>query len=133
MRNFTRILLFSTGVAMLAGAAPAEAYHSYHSYHAGYYGHPGWRGGYWYNGWHHGVGGWWWVVGPAWYSSPEPVYPYPERIVVEREPAMSGPPPAQSWYYCRASNSYYPYVSTCNDGWEQVPATPALPPPEKTK
>ena len=27
---------------------------------------------------HGGRGGWWWVVGDAWYYYPQPVYPYPD-------------------------------------------------------
>jgi hypothetical protein len=29
-----------------------------------------------------------------------------------------------NWYFCRESNAYYPYVSTCPNGWEQVAPTP---------
>jgi hypothetical protein len=37
----------------------------------------------------------------------------------------AGPPPTQSfWYFCPSSNAYYPYVKTCADHWEAVPATP---------
>ena len=27
---------------------------------------------------------------------------------------------AQYWYYCQASQGYYPYVSECPSGWLQV-------------
>ena len=36
-----------------------------------------WRGGRWFHGWHGNRLGWWWIVGPAWYWYPAPVYPYP--------------------------------------------------------
>jgi hypothetical protein len=52
----------------------------------------------------------------------------PSVVVVQPTPQSdtpSAPPPAQSWYYCEASKSYYPYVSTCPTGWKTVPATPA--------
>ena len=129
MRHFIRVLLVCSGLAVLAAAAPAEARH----YHSGVSVNVGWSSGYWYRGWHGGRGGWWWVVGPGWYYYPEPVYPYPERVIVEREPVMTGPPPAQSWYYCRESDAYFPYVSSCAAGWEQVPATPPPPPPPSEK
>lgn len=28
------------------------------------------------------------------------------------------------WYFCAASNTYYPYVSSCPSGWQAVPAIP---------
>jgi hypothetical protein len=91
-----------------------------------------WRGGDWRHGRHDGRLGWWWVAAGAWYFYPQPVYPYPDPyvppVVVVQPPqqpdAPSVPPPAQSWYYCEASKSYYPYVSTCTAGWKTVPATP---------
>jgi hypothetical protein len=92
-----------------------------------------WRGGQWTHSRHDGRIGWWWVVGSSWYFYPTPVYPYPSpwepAPVVVVPPVetipMLPPPPTQYWYYCEASRSYYPYVSTCADGWKQVPATPS--------
>jgi hypothetical protein len=88
-----------------------------------------WRSGGWRHGWHRGRLGWWWVVAGAWYFYPQPVYPYPDPytppvIVTQPPPQPVAPPPAQFWYFCAASNGYYPYVSSCPDGWETVPATP---------
>lgn len=98
-----------------------------------------WAGGHWYHGPHDGRLGWWWVVGAAvgttlWYAYPQPVYPYPDPYVpptVIVQPAPPAPPPAAvppappaSWYFCRDSGKYYPYVSTCPSGWVAVPATP---------
>jgi hypothetical protein len=51
-------------------------------------------------------------------------------VVVQPAPQTSMPAvpaPAQSWYYCEASQNYYPYVSTCPSGWKAVPATPPNP------
>ena len=92
-----------------------------------------WRGGIWHHGRHEGRLGWWWVVGGLWYFYPEPIYPYPDPyvppvVVVNPAPQSdmpSVPPPAQNWYYCAASKSYYPYVSSCPAGWKTVPATPS--------
>jgi hypothetical protein len=99
-----------------------------------------WQGGYWHHGHHLGRHGWWWVVGGAWYFYSDPVYPYPDPytppVVVVSPPVVSAPPlpapaepvvapaPAQYWYYCDASKTYYPYVATCPAGWRRVPATP---------
>jgi hypothetical protein len=73
--------------------------------------------------------GWWWVVAGTWYFYPWPVYPYPDPytppvIVTQPSAQPVAPPPAQFWYFCTSSNSYYPYVSSCPDGWKAVPATP---------
>jgi hypothetical protein len=73
--------------------------------------------------------GWWWIAAGAWYFYPEPVYPYPypdpyiPPVVVE-QPTPAPQPAAQFWYYCEASNGYYPYVSSCPSDWKLVPATP---------
>lgn len=68
-----------------------------------------WRGGHWHHGYHGDRLGWWWIVGPAWYYYPQPVYPYP------------GPwaGPAQYWYYCPSSRVYYLEAPACPD-WRQV-------------
>jgi len=89
-----------------------------------------WRGGHWFHGPHGGRMGWWWIAGGTYYFYPAPVYPYPspwEPPAVELvSPPTDAPPPAtQFWYFCRASNKYYPYVAACPGGWEQVPATAA--------
>ncbi len=106
-----------------------------------------WRGGRWHKGRHEGTFGWWWIAGGAWYFYPQPVYPYPDPYVppvmvmqatpqiapaiVTAHPPAPAPAPtpaapaaAQSWYYCEASKSYYPYVASCPTGWKTVPATP---------
>ena len=52
-------------------------------------------------------------------------------IEQERVPADAEAADPQYWYYCRESSAYYPYVSECPQGWQQVvPETspPASPP-----
>lgn len=91
-----------------------------------------WREGSWYNGRYEGRHGWWWVVGEKRFFFAEPFYPippYPYGADVERPvPPTPEPPPIltgkQEWYYCEASNQYYPYVSRCPGGWRTVPARP---------
>lgn len=84
-------------------------------YHGGAYygGAPHWRGGHWHHGYHGGSLGWWWIVGPAWYYYPEPVYPYPGPLAA----------PVQYWFYCPSSPIYYPYTPACPD-WQRVPVVP---------
>ncbi len=48
-----------------------------------------WRAGVWRNEWHYGRRGWWWEADGAWYSYPQPVFPYPVEVV---EPVVYGTP-----------------------------------------
>jgi hypothetical protein len=71
------------------------------------------------------------VTGPVfapWY--PAPPYWYYEQTVavppyIERDPAASGGSQPQHWYFCNASGIYYPYISNCDAGWQEV--APQLP------
>ena len=61
------------------------------------------------------------------YSQPEPVYVQPEPIYsapVSPPSVAAAPPPPQVWYFCPEANAYYPYVKSCANGWQTVPATP---------
>ena len=96
-----------------------------------------WQGGRWVHDWHGNHFGWWWVVGGAWVFFSAPVYPYPDpyvpsTVIVQTAPApapvVTAPAPAY-WYYCSSAQNYYPYVTQCPVGWEQVPATPQPPAP----
>jgi hypothetical protein len=80
-------------------------------------------------GFHFGVPlGWY----QPWYYAPPPVYYYPPAPVVVRPPEPTVfvergdvvPEGSASWYFCRESNGYYPYVKQCPGGWERVPARP---------
>jgi hypothetical protein len=89
-----------------------------------------WREGHWAHGRHAGRRGWWWVVGGLWYFYPAPIYPYPNPYV---PPVVAVTPPApeaapQYWYYCASSRAYYPYVTSCPEGWMQVVPQPTPPP-----
>jgi hypothetical protein len=62
--------------------------------------------------------------------SPPVVVQSPPPVYVQREPAPPAPVPAQYWYYCQASQTYYPYVRECPGGWLQVvPQTSPPAPP----
>lgn len=94
---------------------------------------PGWWGpgvwgpGVWGPGWSAGWGAGWW--GPGWWgpsvavvSSPQVVMvPSEPRVFVERDaPAAPAAQPQQWWYWCQSAQGYYPYVSTCSEGWRRV-------------
>jgi hypothetical protein len=56
-----------------------------------------------------------------------PAVPPQAPIAAPQAAPQPGNPPAAApgtWYYCESSKSYYPYVSTCAEGWRSVPATP---------
>lgn len=131
-----RTFLFAAAMAILAASAAAPALADPHDWHDhgwqdhGWHDHDihnfrgpdfdRWRGGHWYHGWHEGHLGWWWQVGPVWYSYPQPVYPYPDPYV---PPYVAQAAPSSSvWYYCPPSRAYYPYVPTCPVPWQIVPA-----------
>ena len=38
-------------------------------------------------------------------------------------PTAAPPPSGATWYYCDSARAYYPYVSTCSEGWRAVPAS----------
>ena len=64
--------------------------------------------------------------------SPPVVIQSPPPVYVEQEPPAAQAP-AQYWYYCQASQAYYPYVRECPAGWMQVvpqvgPTAPPEPP-----
>lgn len=79
-----------------------------------------------------------WYPGPYYY--PYPAYTYPAPVVVQQAPrvyverddpgtldvpsAPSTSANAATWYYCRDTNTYYPYVRECASPWERVPAKP---------
>lgn len=93
--------------------------------HGGYYGprYHGWYGygpryGYWYGAgffpyYYYGPG-----YGYYYYPPPAQVYAEPDDTVVEQ------PAPAY-WYYCNSAKSYFPYVQSCPEGWQAVPAQAA--------
>ena len=68
------------------------------------------------------------LFAPALYPYPYYAYPYAYPYAydapVVTAPAYNMPPPAPTWYYCESAGAYYPYVTTCAEGWRQVPATP---------
>ena len=67
------------------------------------------------------------AIGPFWGPWYSPYYP---PIVVQQAPPpvyieqSSEAAPANYWYYCQASQGYYPYVKACPGGWLKVAPKP---------
>ena len=74
---------------------------------------------------------------PPYYYNPYPYY-YPRTVVVPAAPttyveqgqydapsATEPAPASSSWYFCRESGAYYPYVNQCAGPWERVAPRPA--------
>lgn len=70
-----------------------------------------------------------------WYYYPAPYYYYPPAVVVPSSPPVyiergqveaPAPDPQAYWYYCRESETYYPYVKECAGPWQRV--VPHAPP-----
>jgi hypothetical protein len=64
---------------------------------------------------------------PAYYpyypAAPVYVQPPAPPVYVERSDVVPQGP--GTWYFCRESNTYYPYVKQCPGGWTRVPAQPS--------
>jgi hypothetical protein len=70
---------------------------------------------------------WYHYPAPVYYYPPTPVYvspPAPTQYVERNDVAEQAPSPGM-WYFCRESNTYYPYVKQCPGGWQRVPAQPS--------
>jgi hypothetical protein len=67
-------------------------------------------------------------------TRPQTIYVEPPPVInVQPAPVYGGnlaPPVSQYWYYCAATNAYYPNVPDCRNGWQLIPATPAMSPPQ---
>lgn len=57
---------------------------------------------------------------PAAYEHPY-AYSYPYTYAAPASVYATASAPATSyWYYCASARTYYPYISTCPEGWMQV-------------
>ena len=71
---------------------------------------------------------------PYWHYPPYGYYPYYPRAIGPAEPTIyvekddAGPAPGQDpsqfWYFCRDSNTYFPYVKECPSPWQRVVPQP---------
>ena len=87
------------------------------------------------------------LIGPYWgagyYASPFYYPPYPPVVVEradppvyieqqatlpERDEELSTVAQPGFWYYCQATQGYYPYVRECPAGWQKVAPQPSSKP-----
>ena len=122
IRRFVRVapLALAMGAGLLGStAAQAQYRHGWYGPRVGIYVGPG----YYY---------------PPYYPPAAPYY-YPPPVIVQSQPpvyierpaegAPAAPqaqvqPQASPYYFCAASNAYYPYVKECPGGWQQVAPQP---------
>ena len=66
------------------------------------------------------------LYGSAPYVVQQPAAPtiYIERNSVPGESATTTSQQDGYWFFCAASNTYYPYVRECAEPWQKVPQTP---------
>ncbi|MEI7431423.1 MAG: hypothetical protein WCL27_13295 [Betaproteobacteria bacterium] len=59
-------------------------------------------------------------------ANPPPAEAYAEqpRSPQQQEfpPSPGTKPSGGTWYFCNSANTYYPYLSTCPEGWQTIPA-----------
>lgn len=122
---------------LVMGALASLPAHAQRGGHRGYGGHSHgghshWRGSV---GFYFGVplyAPYYYPAAPYYYSYPPAAYGLPAAptVYVERSdgpaPAESQPAPGAYWYFCRDSNTYYPYVRDCASEWERVLPQPPL-------
>jgi hypothetical protein len=54
-------------------------------------------------------------------------YVYPPAYIERSDPDQEGATDGQAagyWHYCANPQGYYPYVQSCLQGWQRVPAYP---------
>lgn len=127
-----KVLIFTLTTISLLAFMPSNS--DAHRWGGGGWGHGGWGRGFFYGA---AVGLAW--PGPWWYAYPRPYpyYTYPgyynQSVVVvpQTAPTMQSVAPIvappQYWYFCESSNTYYPYVQSCDREWRMVPITPPAP------
>lgn len=79
----------------------------------------GWNRGRWWQGWHEGRSGWWWIASDRWHWYPQPVYPVPPPSFQPAPVVVPG-----FYYYCGNPAGYYPQVAGCLVPWQMVQAIP---------
>lgn len=55
---------------------------------------------------------------------PSPVVAPSAPVYIEQVPDQMAPQQSSYWYYCPSSNTYYPYVKDCPEGWQRVAPQP---------
>ena len=126
---------FALGLMAVSEPASANGRHGYRhgpsvNFSFGYWGGPR----YWGHGWGYGGPGWGYWGPPAVLYAPSQVIVQQEpRVWVESDQAVATPPVSnvpsdanapQWWYWCVSARGYYPYVSSCAEGWQRVAPQP---------
>jgi len=62
-----------------------------------------------------------WYYGPRYYYPPAVVVPSSSPVYIDQGQAGQD---SQYWYYCRESETYYPYVKECAGPWQRVVPQP---------
>lgn len=127
MNTFKAALLLAALVGSSIAAADADAHGRRHRSSVGiYFGVPGpfYYSPYYYPRYYY----------PPAYYPPAVVVPgpsYPPVYIEQPAAAPATAPSAQSstayWYYCRDTQTYYPYVQQCASPWQQVVPSSAPP------
>lgn len=130
-RNALKIaLLAAVAVAALGVAVDADARRGGHGHgHRGHghahfsfwFGAPFFAYPYYYPRYHY-------YYPPAYYYPPTVAIPGPSSapVYIEQNPPAAAAPaapadgPGAYWYYCRDTQTYYPYVQQCASPWQQV-------------
>jgi hypothetical protein len=128
------LLGFAALGALASGAAHADHWHRGGARFGVYLGAPYWGAPY--------YAPYYYNYPPSYYYPSAPVVVAPSsapiyiennpatQVIPQAAPAASPPPvaaaprPSNTWYFCRDSQAYYPYVRECKSAWEPVPATP---------
>lgn len=77
---------------------------------------PGWRGGWAYGGGYYGAP--YGYPYAAYYTPPVAYVPPPQPMVLAAQPQPA------VWYFCEATNQYFPYAQECASGWQAQAAIP---------
>jgi hypothetical protein len=64
-----------------------------------------------------------WYYEPRYYYPPAVVVPSSPPVYIEQGQAAAAPD-SQYWYFCRESETYYPYVKECAGPWQRVVPQP---------
>ena len=115
--------------ALSLGTVASEAAAHGRVHYGFYFGAPVYASPYWYGGFYRPYPYYYYPYAPT-TTVVVPAAPttYIEQAPVAAVPAQAGTLPAGYWYFCRASNAYYPYVKECPGGWQQVAPQPSAAP-----
>ena len=89
-------------------------------FHGGFHDHGGSHDHHGFHRHHHFHGGFGIFLGPVW--GPWPYDYYPPPTYFNQEPPAYIDQAQSFWYYCPNPSGYYPYIQSCPEPWQHVPA-----------